>query len=81
MTQELENWRPRAKALHSWSFISRLGQFEQANIQSVITAAWLLCLPGVDQWIPDMQKQSERNLEVEIVQIKKERPVKSPIAK
>ncbi len=43
---------------------------------------WLSCLPGVDKWIPDMQKQSERNLEVQIVQIMKGGSgLKSPIAK
>jgi hypothetical protein len=33
----LKNWRPRAKTLHAWVIISRLGHVEQANILSVTT--------------------------------------------
>ena len=64
----LKNWRPRAKTLHAWVIISRLGHVEQANILSVttllafmLTGRWPVASPATVQWLADTTQTSSQN--------------------
>jgi hypothetical protein len=74
----LKNWRPRVKAINAWMITARLGaRWASQHPVRHYSAGFHANRALTSGFQVDMQKRSdiERNLEVEIVQIKKELPV------